>query len=172
MNFREGQIIIRSDMTFPDGAIVVSGVDENGNLRGYPKGGGPEFIIPRSDVPRFSVVSQDEAVPIYRRAQFEFEGCDTRFDGWSDGTAWNGWARPMFDFQTAQQILTALAPGWRYDEQSDEFITPNGDGDESWPAATVELPDGGAAKLYPIGAGSWIWDENDETAEGGGQSWA
>jgi hypothetical protein len=160
MNFREGQIIIRRDMTYPRGALVVSGVDESGNLRGYPKGGGVEF----------SVVSQDEAVPIYRRAQFEIEGCETRFDGWSGGTAWNGWARPMFDFQTAQKVLAALVPGWRYDEEADAFITPNDDGDESWPAEIVELPDGGLAKLYPIGAGSWIWDEIAET-EGGG-AWA
>lgn len=105
-----------------------------------------------------TTVSQEEAVPIYRRTRFEVEGCDASFDGLSDGTAWNGWARPWFDSQTAQTVLAALAPGWRYDEHADAFITPSDDG-ESWPAATVDLPDGGAAKLYPIGAGSCIWDE-------------
>ncbi len=162
MNFRKGQIIIRSDMTYPHGGLVVSGFDAAGNLRAYPEGGGVEFIIPQTDLPRFSVVSQDEAVPIYRRARFEVEGCDACFAGWSDGTAWNGWARPLFDFRTAQTVLAALAPGWRYDEEADAFITPSDDGEESWPAATVELPDGGAATLYPIGAGSWIWDEGGE----------
>lgn len=166
MNFREGQIIIRSDMTYPHGALVVSRMDESGNLRAYPEGGGAELIVPQSDLSRFSVVGRDEAVPIYRRAQFEVEGCDARFEGWSNGTAWNGWARPLFDFQTAQTVLAALAPGWRYDEHGDAFFTPNDDGEESWPADFVELPDGGAAKLYPIGAGSWIWDE----ADGGEQS--
>lgn len=169
MKFREGQIIIRSDMTYPHGALVVVGMDASGNLRAYPDGGGAEFIVPQADLLRFSIVSQDEAVPIYRRACFEIEGCDACFDGWSDGTVWNGWARPWFDFQTAQTVLAALAPGWRYDEQGDAFITPNDDGGESWPAVSVELPDGGAAKLYPIGSGSWIWDEADET-DGGEQS--
>jgi hypothetical protein len=165
MSFREGQIIIRSDMTYPHGALVVSGFDAKGNLLAYPEGGGPEFVVPQSDLSRFTVVSQDESVPIFRRAQFEVEGCDARFDGWSDGTAWNGWAQPLFDFQTAQTVLAALAPGWRYDEQADTFITPGDDGDESWPVAIVDLPDGGAAKLYPIGAGSWIWDEAEDGGE-------
>ena len=165
MNFHEGQIIIRSDMTYPHGALVVTGVDERGNLRAYPEGGGAEFIIPESDFPRFSVVSPAEAVPIYRRARFEVEGCDACFEGWSDGTAWNGWARPWFDFQTAQTVLAALAPGWRYDEQADAFITPGEDGEESWPVTIVDLPDGGAARLYPIGAGSWIWDEAEDGGE-------
>lgn len=95
----------------------------------------------------------------------EVEGCDACFEGWSDGTAWKGWAQPLFDFQTAQTVLAALAPGWRYDEQADAFITPGDDGEESWPVAIVELPDGGAAKLYPIGAGSWIWGEADDGGE-------
>jgi hypothetical protein len=77
----------------------------------------------------------------------------------------------MFDFQTAQKVLTALAPDWRYDEQNDTFITASDDGDEAWPMTRVELPDGGVAKLYPIGAGSWIWDEIEPTTEGGGHSW-
>ncbi len=159
MSFREGQIIIRNDMTYPHGALVVSGMDDSGNLRAYPEGGGPEVVVPRSELARFTVVGEDEAVPIFRRARFAVETCDTEFDGWSDGTAWNGWARPMFDFQTAQKVLAALAPGWRYEVKADAFITLGDDGEESWPATQVELPDGGAAKLYPIGAGSWIWDE-------------
>jgi hypothetical protein len=69
MKFLEGQIIIRSDMTYPAGALVVSGVDESGNLRAYPEGGGPEFIVPQSDISHFSVVSPLEAVAIYRRTQ-------------------------------------------------------------------------------------------------------
>jgi hypothetical protein len=165
MHLAAGTIIIRSDATYPNGALVVVGPAADGGLRAYPQGGGPEIVLPHSALPRFSIVSQDEAVPIYRRARFEIEGCDTCFEGWSDGTALNGWARAWFDFQTAQTVLAALAPGWLYDGQADAFITPGDDGEESWPVAIVELPDGGAAKLYPIGAGSWIWDEAEDGGE-------
>ena len=163
MQFLRGTIIVRHDATYPQGALVVSGYSETGELLAYPKGGGAEFRIPASDITKFSAVTEGEQTPIYRRSNFALEGVEETFSGWSNGELWNGWAMPKFAFDEAQRIIAALnlADG-RFDAPSDAFITTMSDDHEVWPAEVIELPDGGSLKAYGVGAGSWIWEECDE----------
>jgi hypothetical protein len=80
------------------------------------------------------------------------------FSGHSTGTGWNGWALPHFTFDVAQRIVEAirLFQDAHYDAIADEFVFETPDGDEERFGA-VEIK--GLGKLYPIGAGSWIWEE-------------
>lgn len=161
MTFRRGEIIVRNDSTYPQGALVVDGYDDAGNLLSHPMGGGPQFLISQSDVARFVVADSWERTPIFRRARFSIEGVGEEFVGWSHGHMWNGWATPRFELAEAEKVVHALDPNsGRYNAAADSFVTTTGDSDEEvWPGETIALPDGGMAKVYPVGAGSWIWDE-------------
>jgi len=52
----------------------------------------------------------------------------------------------------------------RFDEVRDAFVTrAHGGEEEVWAAETVVISDGSALKVYPIGAGSWVWNEASGT---------
>jgi len=159
MKFKPGESIVRDDTLHPAGTLVVVNHDADGNLHAYPLGGGFELTIPASDVTRFSVVTKDEATPIYRRALFSLE-CfeDVEFDGWTADRRWNGWAMPCFGMEQASKLVELFHNQIRYDSSKDAFINSSGEDEEIWPGKTIDLPDGGQAKVYSIGAGSWTWE--------------
>ncbi len=79
------------------------------------------------------------------------------FEGYAEGELWNGWERPLFPFESAQQIAEAANEFQTafYDALADEFIFETEDGEtERFGAVEVEQ----IGKLYPIGAGLWIWE--------------
>jgi hypothetical protein len=82
MKFKTGELIVRDDTRHPEGTLVVDRHDQDGSMRAYPLGGGLELTIPATDVARFSVVTKEEATPIYRKARFSLEGLDdNEFEG-------------------------------------------------------------------------------------------
>jgi len=169
MTFKPGELIVRDDTRHPVGTLVVHQHDQAGNLRAYPLGGGLELTIPAGDVARFSVVTKDEATPIYRMARFSLEGLDdNEFEGWTADKRWNGWAMPCFEIQQATKLAELLGDQLRYDPAQDAFIGSSGDEEETWSGHLIDLPDGGQAKVYAVGAGSWMWDIVEE----GGGVWA
>jgi hypothetical protein len=166
MKLKTGELIVRDDTRHPEGTLVVDQYDLGGNLRAYPLGGGVELIIPAGDVGRFSVVTKDEATPIYRKARFSLEGLDDiENEGWTADRLWNGWAMPCFEMQQAAELAKLLEGQLRYDPAQDAFIGSSGDDEEIWAGQLIDLPDGDQAKVYAIGAGSWMWDILEE---GGG----
>ena len=169
MKFKTGELIVRDDTRHPEGTLVVDRHDQDGNMRAYPLGGGLELTIPAGDVARFSVVTKDEATPIYRMARFSLEGLDdNEFEGWTADKRWNGWAIPCFEIQQAMKLAGLLEDQLRYDPAQDAFIGSSGDDEEIWAGQLIDLPDGGQAKVYAVGAGSWMWDIVEE----GGGVWA
>lgn len=100
------------------------------------------------------------------------------FQGFSDGRTWNGWACPYFTKDQADRLVTAWERhGYQaaYNAQADVFKF--GPLDTVGDSAAVDLNDPEEAeqfgavevdgrKLYPIGAGAWIWDmvETDAVA--------
>jgi hypothetical protein len=94
-----------------------------------------------------------------RAAKFAMDSFgDEVFDAFTQGETWNGWARPYFTFEQAQGILKAHCSQGRkawYDEECDAFAFEFNEGEvDKFPAEAVE-----GLKLYPIGAGCWIWEE-------------
>lgn len=169
MQFKNGELIVRDDTRHPEGTLVVDCHDQDGNLRAYPLGGGLDLTIPAGDVARFSVVTKDEATPIYRKARFSLEGLDdAEFEGWTADKRWNGWAMPCFEIQQATKLAGSLENQLRYDPAQDAFIGSSGDEEETWSGHLIDLPDSGQTKVYAIGAGSWMWDLVEE----GGGVWA
>jgi hypothetical protein len=80
------------------------------------------------------------------------------FDGFTQGGTWNGWSRPYFTFEQAQRVVEAHKAGGgkaAYDEASDSFSFEMGEDEiDEFSSEIVE-----GRKLYPVGAGCWIWEE-------------
>jgi hypothetical protein len=95
---------------------------------------------------------------------------DQTFSGYTDGRLWNGWAVPSFSKEEAERIVNAWHDlGYKadYDEASDVFRfapmdetgnpDPNlADEEEAEHFPSIMFRN---IKLYPVGAGFWIWEE-------------
>lgn len=87
------------------------------------------------------------------------------FEGFTDDRLWNGWACPYFSFDEAQKIAEAqkeLGLNAYYDADSDGFAFEVENTGGEYDIFPSEVIDG--RKLYPVGAGCWIWEE--EASEG------
>jgi hypothetical protein len=77
---------------------------------------------------------------------------DHEFKGFDNGTRWNGFACPLFDFETASKIAIAMSDGV-YSTSVDAFIfDPNSEDPYYFTGIEIE-----GQKLYPIGGGYWTW---------------
>lgn len=162
MPFKKGDIIIKVEGSYPHGALVVDGYDDQGRLLAYPEGGGFQYALKAGADRQFRHVTPDERQgPLWRTSQFSLEGVDGPFKGWTNGQLWNGWERPHFELEEAQKLIAAISdPMIRYDSARDVFTTRNGaDEDEVWPAQLITALGPSQVKVYPIGAGSWCWEE-------------
>ncbi len=168
--FTQGEIIVRDDHKYPDGAVVVDSIDERGHLLVHPVGGGLQFAVPPREVGRFQSVEPAEQIQVFSAGTFCLEGIDGEFEGWSDGSSWNGWEKPSFTREVAERILAALGYRWSYDASVDEFtvVTSEEDEPERFTGEAIQLGDGGSVTAYFVGAGSWIWDKT-EPSQGSGR---
>ena len=159
--FTQGQMIVRDDHKYPDGAVVVDGIDSRGYLLVHPLGGGLQFAVSPRDIGRFQSVEPAEKIPVFNSGTFYLEGIEGEFEGWSDGSSWNGWEKPCFTRCVAERILAASGCRWSYDASADEFtvVTSEEDEPERFTGEAIQLGDGGSVTAYFTGAGSWIWEK-------------
>ena len=159
--FTQGEIIVRDDLKYPDGAVVVDGLDTRGQLLVHPLGGGLQFALPLREIGRFQSVEPAEQIPVFSTGTFYLEGIEGEFEGWSAGSSWNGWERPCFTREVTERILEALGYRWRYDAATDEFTVVTSEEDESelFSGQAIQLGDGGSVTAYFVGSGTWIWDK-------------
>lgn len=87
------------------------------------------------------------------------------FEGFTDGSDWNGWACPYFTRQVAETVLKASEKNgykYSYDEQNDAFVVTNIEDPEDYEPevfAAVKLSvEGEEITTYGIGAYYWIWE--------------
>lgn len=100
-----------------------------------------------------------------KKRTFYLEGVNGEYPGVDTMRTWNGWACPLFDYNTAVKILNASIHNgfrWYYDRSTDRFIVWNisddlfNDWPEEYSGAHVPI-DGELINMYSIGARSWIW---------------
>lgn len=93
-----------------------------------------------------------------RHSKFKIETYpNNKFEGFTNGEDWNGWACPYFTFEESQKIVEAHKKTGQkagFYENSDEFYFEIQDEKEIYPPIEFE-----GKKLYPIGNSSWIWKE-------------
>jgi len=106
----------------------------------------------------------------------------TGLTGYVEGEHWNGFLRPWFDRENADSLCAQYLeyyPTGRaaYDPARDAVVmwneeigeAPEGedpaDYEDVWPGEDVLCADGQTRRLYPIGAGSWVWTPSDRYKE-------
>lgn len=106
-----------------------------------------------------------------RKGQFTIDD-ETAYEGYTTGETWNGWACPMFTREVAEQITaTVKAEDWEggtvtFDEYLQTFVWESeGITETTGFSETFDFTDTEHGRLYPIGAGSWIWSEVKEAGE-------
>lgn len=113
-----------------------------------------------------------ETTKRFKKSSFGLDllGSDISFQGWTDGSLWNGWSKPLFEFNEAQKLLDTLTRAYKqaneplqawYDSEEDSFyfILQEETEPEGYPAEVIEAEEGQKLKVYPIGAGAWVWEE-------------
>lgn len=79
------------------------------------------------------------------------------FEGFQDGSRWNGWACPMFEKEEAIRVLDSREDfHWRYDVRADAFYIWLNEEDIDYPDEYIGF-DRGDRHLYAIGAWAWPW---------------
>ncbi|HEX9951970.1 MAG TPA: hypothetical protein VGB53_09400 [Rubricoccaceae bacterium] len=109
----------------------------------------------------------------YRRGTFVLDATEVPYEGYTDGTTWNGWACPVFELEAARRIAAdflELGAGFpeegqyraAYDEASDRFTLydPVNDDEATYGPDTIDV-DGQSITIYPIGTREWTWEEDD-----------
>ena len=150
MKFSKGEVICRDDLAYPEGALVCDGFDDAGRLLAHPLGGGFQLTVPAQDEPQFRVVAEAErVVALFHRGRLTLLDGETSFDGWE---------MPRFEFAVCQEILRFLGDDQaRFEKKTDAFVSVSNGEEEAWAAEEITITDGSRIKVYPLGAGSWIW---------------
>jgi hypothetical protein len=100
----------------------------------------------------------------YTNAVFTIEAIASYFHGYTEGTSWHGSARPLYPFEEAQRLLalnnaTDFCGHLRYDPDQDAFLFHEFGLDHPEPPVAYFAVISHGQKLYPIGAGSWCWED-------------
>ena len=97
-----------------------------------------------------------------KKTLFTIDGIEAVFEGYTDGSHWNGWACPWFTKEVAEQIMRInnayyIFGEWqmRYDAGKDAFIREYEDEEPD----IFQGKDIDGLHLYPIGNMSWVWDD-------------
>jgi hypothetical protein len=108
---------------------------------------------------------------VLRAGQFSIEDDFGPYGGYTYGRYWNGWACPYFPREVADAICAvwnrytaSTLMACTYDASSDTytFSDPENDGGESYTVTgEIHTVNGEAMRLYPVGNGYWIWDQDD-----------
>ena len=98
-----------------------------------------------------------------RKTRFVICDNEKSYEGYTDGTLWNGWECPWFTKEVADEMIKDFIKEGgeaEYDLETDSYIFQAEEWDQAdtFDGADVVTEDG-IQHLYPIGAWCWIWDE-------------
>jgi hypothetical protein len=103
----------------------------------------------------------------FTQAKFSTDAFENNvFEGFTDGSLWNGWACPYFTYEIATRVLQmseANGYRWHYDKNTRSFLVshiddPMGTEPERFEGIDILINDSGERVLYAIGAYSWTWE--------------
>lgn len=100
---------------------------------------------------------------------------DEAYEGFTYNRYWNGWEMPMFEKEVVMQIMKKTSEDFSdiqltYDEVQDTFFYHCESDDEDVEpygekGHDILDEDGNIHHVYDIGAGSWVWEEVEESEE-------
>lgn len=171
--FRKGDIIAPREHVeeWPRWALHVDEVFPDGSIVAHSRGGGFEHTFSPGRIAShdFIVVPlQMLRNPTWYYAEFFAEWMDAAFNGWTTGQRWNGWGTPHFEYHEAIRYARATeshggSSPTRYDREKNAFVTNMDEWEEVDAAMTIVVPRRGRIEVYPIGSGSWTWEERETT---------
>lgn len=101
----------------------------------------------------------------WKKCRFNIADTDVTYEGYTDGTVWNGWECPWFTKEEGMKIVAEYIQTKQlasFDEYLDSFIFEMEPEDpELAPDIATGcdiIIDGIVLHLYAIGSCSWIWD--------------
>ena len=106
----------------------------------------------------------------FKKADFQIDGLEGIFEGYTKGEKWNGYDCPSFTKEVAFKIINAWVKAGKgidetyegyYKVEEDAFYLDN-DPDLGLPekVAGVNIHCGGdEIHVYPIGSRGWVWEE-------------
>jgi len=112
---------------------------------------------------------------VARKGIFSIDSIEgKKFNGYTFGDDWNGWAVPYFETQETYEIARELGGRKVYDKKPYFMFPEHGENEGSY----ADLTDGpykqqeiktedGKKNVYPVGAYNWVWEEVDAMAKGG-----
>lgn len=106
-----------------------------------------------------------------RRGRFSIDDGPI-YAGYTTDRHWNGWAMPYFTREECERMGTdttarCATEYLRYDPKADAYRYFDGCGKDTddnvdvWPGEDI-FADGGIVHVYGIGAGCWIWENENE----------
>lgn len=99
----------------------------------------------------------------FRKSSFNIDDGEM-LNGYTNGSTWNGWACPYFDFENATKLANQFMDNddskMLYDTKKDTFFYKVEWDEivEEWMGEDIEV-NGEIVHVYPIGAYCWVWDE-------------
>lgn len=94
-----------------------------------------------------------------RKTLFTIDGIEAVFEGYTDGSHWNGWACPWFTKEVADDIMRMTNKDnenvMRYYQEIDTYSYYIDDDNNS----EFKGKDINGLHLYPIGNAYWVWDD-------------
>src|SRR5690554_852187 len=103
----------------------------------------------------------------FQRARFSTDALlEMRFEGFTDGETWNGWACPYFTHDVAKAVLRASQKNgynWSYEVQTDAFVVSHRDDPEDYEPERFEAIridiENESFVVYGVGSFSWTWEQ-------------
>jgi hypothetical protein len=149
--------------------VEVCDFEDTSRVGFYAVGGGPLCSLPREefhDIFHIELMQPRFRLALVSGDWLEHEDENKRLPCYTDGSRWNGWAKPHFSKEQVLEMM-ALDPsgmfeGTTYDAEKDAFIYDPEWREEQgvdiavWPGQDIETADG-VKHLYEVGDG-WCWD--------------
>lgn len=168
MKLSKDDKIIETGKAYPTGVFEVHEVKPDGTVLASPLGGGLVHILSPHVLQKygFRLLTEEEEIQTWRKSQFFLDTAPEQiFEGYTDGSLWNGWATPRFSFDEAIRIVKMF--GFKPEEvhrvQEHAFKFPDPDEPEEYFGELIETPDRPEGIwLYPIGTRAWTWREKKD----------
>ena len=144
-----------------EGFLVEIARQQGGRIFYFPQGGGFERSLPEIEFhEKFSPSAPLAYYPGFVGA--DWLDASARIPAWLNGLRWNGWAQPCFE-RNAADVVAKDIPDMKFDPARNAYVLPADPEcgrDEEEVFGAMSLPTfKGLITVWPIGAGSWCWDE-------------
>lgn len=147
--FKKGDVIIPRNRKFPDAALEVYGWRESDEscMLAAPLGGGLIYKFGPEQRAKYDfrlVTDEERAANPWRLFKFTLDDDDSAFEGWWDGTRWNGFATPAFTAEQFEKARAVFNGFWKEEDGVFSYSYDGSPNPDDWthvyPEVIEEIP--------------------------------